>query len=1507
MVVTAVRTRGAACICWEGDSGTGALAGAGTFVTDAQGMLKLDPAGLGTKRYVVRAASLIDGSQKDSAAYVSAGAYVFTVGTAGLKLKVVDDVTGAAMSGLEVNAYEKLADGSKVWRAKKSLGSDGLATFDLDGLGSGRNYTLEGQPFGQWLTFAEASQTGSREVRVGKLQVQVVDGQTGQPKAGQLVSLRKWQSDGNHVSVMSATTDAQGWLKLDPPAVGTDPYVAQATSPTDGQLKTSAVYLNKGPHKFVLGNAPVVGRLVDASSQAVLAGKEVTAYEKKADGTLVSVGKRTTDANGTVSFDLDGLSEGRRYILRTKPYVHSVDSAEVTQAGEVRLRAGKLHVQLLDGRNGQPYGLRDVFLLEGASASTAKGIGKFRTDAEGRLRLDPAGLGSSVYVIRASSLVDGSQKDSPGYVAEGSYTFRVGNASLTVQVLDDVTGAGLAGLVVNAYEKKSDGSKEWKAKRTLNADGQAAFDLEGLGAGKSYVLEGQPFAQWVTFAEVSETGWKTVRVGKLQVQVMDGQTGQPRAGQLVSLRKWQSDGNHVAVTSVQTDSQGWLKLDPPTIGTDPYVLQAVSPTDGQLKTSAVYWGNGPHKFVLGNAPVVAKLVDGVSQAGLPGKEVVVYEKKSDGTLSWLMQRTTNASGAVSFDLDGLASGRKYVLRTKPFLSSLDSPEITQSGEVVIQAGKLQVKVVDGRDGSAYAGRSVYLLEGDSGTGALAGAGTFVTDAQGMLKLDPAGLGTKRYVVRAASLIDGSQKDSAAYVNAGAYTFTVGNPALNVTVLDVVTGAPLANQEVNAYETDAAGGMTWRAKNVTDATGTLSFDLEGLGGGKLFKLGGTFYENWEVSTVISSPGAFVFRVGAEHDRVPPTVSILQPGAGKAVSKNGFSLYGLASDDRMIKTVKVVIGLPSGKTLHAAATHHSTAGTWHLDAISFGEEKPGAVKVTVTAVDQGSNETRASLALDLVEDVTPPTLSVDSHVDGGKVPLRGFVLRGVVKDNTLSPTLRITVSGAGLTAVAEQAVEVDESSGRWAYAIAPEESFQPQTLQIVLKAKDTAGNEVVKTLSLMPDDVFEQAWHVLQRTSFGAMRFNEVVAQGVSAFIAEQLRPALIEDSNAEAKANTSTEDVQVASEFLRRATYSKRQLREVMTWFWDNHFNTNYNAHLVAAYETAEMSGFRSEALGSFRRLMGISARSPAMLYTLDGVSNMKNSPNENYARELLELHTLGINGGYTQKDVEEVARAFTGWGVKDGAFFFDTSKHDSTSKVVLGTTISASGVSAGDAVLDILARNPSTARFVCQKLVAFLVSDVPAGGLIDRCAEKFIEQSGASDQIAQVVGTILNSTEFLGEQYRRAKVKTPLEFVIGAVRQMDGVSSGNDLASELQIQGMPIYLNSVPTGYSDSGEDWVSSGMLLMRSRFSDRLLSYAPEEGRTSFSLSNTMAAGGGVTAEGVAALMLERLLGPTFTARHVQLAKDLLTDGGTYPFKPDWPDAEIRVRRLGKLLMVLPEYQLQ
>lgn len=287
---------------------------------------------------------------------------------------------------------------------------------------------------------------------------------------------------------------------------------------------------------------------------------------------------------------------------------------------------------------------------------------------------------------------------------------------------------------------------------------------------------------------------------------------------------------------------------------------------------------------------------------------------------------------------------------------------------------------------------------------------------------------------------------------------------------------------------------------------------------------------------------------------------------------------------------------------------------------------------------------------------------------------------------------------------------------------------------------------------------------------------------------------------------------------------------------------------------------------------------------------------------------MGVMGGYTQRDVEEVARAFTGWTVKDGMFFFDTTKHDTAAKTVLGRTIAAGGgQSDGETVLDIVATHASTARFICRKLVTLFVSDQPVEALVTRCAATFVAQQAAPGQMRQVVATILTSPEFMGTTHRGTKVKTPIEFVLGAVRQFGGENAGDDISLEVQRQGMALFMNSSPAGFSEIGTSWLSTSMLLSRSRFADRLLSYNPSATQTQFSLADAMTAQGYVTGEGVAGRMLEWTLGPTFVRRHIQLALDVLTENGTYPYFPTAPDAEVRLRRLGKALMALPEYQFQ
>jgi uncharacterized protein (DUF1800 family) len=206
--------------------------------------------------------------------------------------------------------------------------------------------------------------------------------------------------------------------------------------------------------------------------------------------------------------------------------------------------------------------------------------------------------------------------------------------------------------------------------------------------------------------------------------------------------------------------------------------------------------------------------------------------------------------------------------------------------------------------------------------------------------------------------------------------------------------------------------------------------------------------------------------------------------------------------------------------------------------------------------------------------------------------------------------------------------------------------------------------------------------------------------------------------------------------------------------------------------------------------------------------------NENYGRELLELHTLGVDGGYTQKDVTEVARAFTGWTIdrprQGGEFRFAAALHDDGEKVVLGQRIPAGGGQRdGERVLDILAAHPSTARFIATKLSRRFVSDSPPPALIDRVTRRFLETRG---DLRSVITAILTSPEFLAPEAQRAKVKTPFEFLVSALRATRAdVADARPLVRSLQELGMPLYQCQPPTGYKDSADTWINTGALVTR------------------------------------------------------------------------------------------------
>jgi len=300
--------------------------------------------------------------------------------------------------------------------------------------------------------------------------------------------------------------------------------------------------------------------------------------------------------------------------------------------------------------------------------------------------------------------------------------------------------------------------------------------------------------------------------------------------------------------------------------------------------------------------------------------------------------------------------------------------------------------------------------------------------------------------------------------------------------------------------------------------------------------------------------------------------------------------------------------------------------------------------------------------------------------------------------------------------------------------------------------------------------------------------------------------------------------ELAEAKLIRATYADRQLEEVLVDFWFNHFNVFARKGRTGIYiGEYERDAIRPHVLGRFRDLLGATAKSPAMLFYLDNwlsAGRDSVSPrrglNENYARELLELHTLGVDGGYTQQDIVEVARAFTGWTIGrpgDQGFRFAAAIHDRGAKKILGETIkSGGGIEDGERVLDLLARHPSTATHIARKLAERFVSDTPPQVLVDRAAAAFRKTDG---DLREVVRVIVTSPEFFAPDSYRAKVKTPFEFVVSALRATDAdLQVAAAIVRALAGLGMPLYLCQPPTGYDDTAATWVSSGALVNRLNF---------------------------------------------------------------------------------------------
>jgi uncharacterized protein (DUF1800 family) len=406
--------------------------------------------------------------------------------------------------------------------------------------------------------------------------------------------------------------------------------------------------------------------------------------------------------------------------------------------------------------------------------------------------------------------------------------------------------------------------------------------------------------------------------------------------------------------------------------------------------------------------------------------------------------------------------------------------------------------------------------------------------------------------------------------------------------------------------------------------------------------------------------------------------------------------------------------------------------------------------------------------------------------------------------------------------------------------------------------------------------QRAVHVLNRLAYGPRPGDiaSVMNLGVSRYIDAQLAPDSIplpaeyqqrldaltaqtvptedliqalrpdKQADAEARKQQRTELIKQVAEHdaqlrLVQALYSPRQLQEVMVDFWFNHFNVFANKGLDRVLvEDYERNAIRPYALGHFRDLLGATAKHPAMLFYLDNWQSVaagternkafakaakSSGLNENYARELMELHTLGVDGGYTQQDVTELARMLTGWtfyprnlGQRDDGFQFNARVHDNGDKQWLGYHVAAQGEREGEFALDVLAASPATAKHISYELAQYFVSDTPPPALVDRLARRFVDTHG---DIQQVLRSLFDSREFWDVSNVGSKFKTPYQYVLSALRATgDEVSNVRPIMATLSQQGMPLYGCQTPNGYKNTADAWANPEAITQRINFATAL-----------------------------------------------------------------------------------------
>ncbi len=1442
------------------------------------------------------------------------GAVVITAGA--VRAHITNGVNGAVLAGAPIMLGLRDENGGFIGISTLTSDEEGQLRLDLLDLGS-TPYLLRGtSPVDGSFKYSAPITTGGEFVfKLGNpaVTVNLADWATNTPLAGQRVEVRERLNNGTLAWFAARETDGNGRVKLDLDGLNDGRKYSIRVKPYLQNIERDVT----APGWISLRAGRVLGHIINGDTGTPFSIKPVSLLKRAnpdSPWTLEFTG--ITGEDGSLLLDPTQLAS-EEYVLRAQsPIDGRLKYSQIfSSEGPINFSVGNrsLTVKVTNSNNGNPIPALKVTANEIlASGSFGPTVTLF-TNASGTAKFDLDGLGSGRrYQIRATPFQDTIER-----TVSTTGWLDIPAGALRIRVLSGATGNPLPSATVKLYKLLADGRRQGINQLTTASDGSLVLDPPGLGATSYQLAAVSPIDNSIKFSQVlNAPGEEIFSVGSpgVTIRMTDWQTGNPMAGQSIAIFEEKPDGSRASIASGNTDGLGQARFDLDGVNAGREYIASVKPFLQRIERRITQ--SGPVNIRAGNLRATIKRGDnGQTYANASVKLLIV---RSDGEYDGIATYKASSNGSLIFDLPDIGSAH-YVLRaSSPIDGTLKySALISSPGAVTFKVGNapLRVRLSDHLNQSPIPITAVQVQElnaDDSRTWLTQRS----TDSQGEVLFDLDGLGEgRRYVIRARPF---TQWLEHTVTIPGNLTISAGRS--KVVLMDKDNNQPMAGVNIQTRSKAADGALSGPiADGTTNEAGSIRFDPPGIGQGSVivfaavnpFGNGIHYY-----SAPVIESGTHRFEISREAprplDRTPASLSVAQPRINQAVSVRGVSLGGKVSDNSKIREVVVEVlseGLVLGRHI---ATVDSDTNEWDILIPRISAGNNTGIVFRVSAVDEDYNVTQREIRATALDDRTPPSIRFFTPVNGASVNGDGLLVTGNVRDNTQWRYVKARLEQNGNPITQFRPVKVDRVTGDWAYAIPSNQFKGRNSLTIRAEAADMDMNVAVESTTVVVDAEAELLPHLISRITFGISPETGLTSRdmGFHRYLDHQLSPFNIDDSALESEIRSfpvNSRDA-LAQQMTRRMAKSRRQLNEVMTWFWENHFNTDYTRHERYDLEEKDNKAFRQNALGNFRHLIGTVAKSPAMLIYLDNVHSHKRWPNENYARELLELHTLGK--GFTQEDIDDVARAFTGWTVIDSAFGFVAERHDENAKRVLSRTIAAGGgQSDGEAVLDIVSAHPNTARHICKKLSILFVTENPPDTLVNRCSSVFLNQIDAPNQLGLAVRSLITSPEFRLAASRGSKVKDSVRFVIGSIRATAALEgrSGNEIPRTVAELGQPLLSFPSPDGYPMDSSSWTGAYLLRRRLEFIGTLIE---NHSQGSAVRADTRALLHGwpkvSSAEGVAARVLQNLLGGRFDSSELALSISILTDNGTRKFSMDAPNSNDAISRLARSVMSLPRYQM-